>query len=255
MKLLKYLSFFLLNRADEDEPEDPFQEGEEGKITQIATFDISVNDNKIGEIEIGLFGEIVPKTVVNFASLCSGWTDSSSGKTYGYAGSKIHRIAYDFIIQGGDLTNGDGTGGLSIYGEQFDDENFDLHHYGSGWVSMANAGEDTNNSQYFITVGDAAFLDGDHVVFGKVLSGMGTVRMIEEEETKSEDDEEDDEDDYDYEEEAEIPVNDIRVSSCTVRDAEPDHWEIFDEAEEDYDDDDYEDYDEEDDEDNFHEEL
>ena len=105
---------------------------------------IQVNDNKIGEIEIGLFGEIVPKTVVNFASLCSGWTEPSSGKTYGYAGSKIHRIAYDFIIQGGDLTNGDGTGGISIYGEQFDDENFDLHHYGAGWISMANAGEGKN---------------------------------------------------------------------------------------------------------------
>ncbi|KAF7270270.1 hypothetical protein GWI33_016736 [Rhynchophorus ferrugineus] len=182
-------ALFILVTAAKDGPTGP-------KVTDKVWFDIAIGGEKIGRIEIGLFGGTVPKTARNFKELAL----KPDGE--GYKGSKFHRVIKDFMIQGGDFTKGDGTGGRSIYGERFADENFKLKHYGAGWLSMANAGKDTNGSQFFITTKATTWLDGRHVVFGKVLKGMSVVKRIESTSTNSRD----------------KPLDDVVIIDCGAED-------------------------------------
>ena len=143
--------------------------------------DVSIGGEPAGTITVELFSDVVPKTAENFRVLCSG----EQSEELSYAGSPFHRIIPGFMIQGGDFTNGNGTGGKSIYGERFEDENFDLKHTEAGLLSMANAGPNTNGSQFFITVAPTPWLDGKHVVFGKVVDGMEVVETMEEQGSRS----------------------------------------------------------------------
>ena len=143
-------------------------------------FDMTIGTKIAGRIIFQLRKDIVPLTVENFRCLCTGEKGmGKSGKLLHFKGSKFHRIIPDFMCQGGDFTHGNGTGGESIYGGKFEDENFKLGHAEPGALSMANAGKNTNGSQFFITLVPCEYLDGRHVVFGKVIEGMDVVREME----------------------------------------------------------------------------
>ncbi|CAK8694114.1 uncharacterized protein LOC143447163 [Clavelina lepadiformis] len=168
-------------------------------VTSTVYLEVSINGKILPEkIVIGLFDQVVPTTAENFRELCTG------EHGFGYKGCRFHRVIKNFMIQAGDWENGDGSGGTSVFKTKegrkryFRDENFKLKHYGPGWVSMANSGRNTNGAQFFITLVKADWLDGGHVVFGKVLQGMNTVLRIGEEPVQSH----------------ALPLNKIVIESC-----------------------------------------
>ncbi|XP_064936152.1 peptidyl-prolyl cis-trans isomerase CYP40 isoform X3 [Musa acuminata AAA Group] len=156
-------------------------EAAEGKRNPRCYMDVSIGGEMEGRIVVELFADVVPRTTENFRALCTRekGVGPHTGVPLHFKGSCFHRVIKGFMIQGGDISAGNGTGGESIYGLKFEDENFVLKHERKGMLSMANSGPNTNGSQFFITTTRTSHLDGKHVVFGKVLKGMGVVRSIE----------------------------------------------------------------------------
>ncbi|XP_033764277.1 peptidyl-prolyl cis-trans isomerase H-like [Pecten maximus] len=148
------------------------------KENPIVFFDITIGNTEVGRIKFELFADAVPRTAENFRQLCTG-EYRRDGVPIGYKGCIFHRIIKDFMVQGGDFVNQDGTGVCSTYGGTFADENFKRSHCGPGILSMANSGKDSNGCQFFITCAACDFLDNKHVVFGKVIDGLLVLRKIE----------------------------------------------------------------------------
>ncbi|KAH3675837.1 hypothetical protein WICMUC_002483 [Wickerhamomyces mucosus] len=159
--------FFFLTKPISATVEDP-------EITHRVYFDISQGDEFLGRVVFGLYGNVVPKTAENFRQLTV-----SEDPSFGYINTIFHRVIPQFMIQGGDFTDRNGRGGKSIYGNKFEDENFSLKHSKPGILSMANAGKNTNGSQFFITTVVTSWLNGRHVVFGEVLEGFDVVQKVE----------------------------------------------------------------------------
>ncbi len=150
----------------------------DAEVTNKVFFDVTHNDKPMGRIVMGLFGKVVPKTAANFLAIAKG-TKDAKGKFLGYEGTVFHRVIPQFMLQGGDTDHANGYGGKSIYGDKFNDENFVYKHDAKYLLSMANAGKNTNGSQFFLTTVLTPHLNGAHVVFGRVLSGFEVVDAIE----------------------------------------------------------------------------